>query len=92
MAYDLSKFSVISVKKCENVDKKEEQCERCNEMKDRFVALQECGHVFCRDCVDELYELYELYEFNKDKNEEEKEMFICPNQECCLKIYDIIYI
>ena len=91
MAYDLSKFSVISVKKCENDDKKEERCERCNEMKDRFVSLKECGHVFCRDCVDELYDLYDQSLLEKDKTCE-IEMFLCPKKECCLKIYDIIYI
>lgn len=84
MEYNLSKFSVLSFKKCDDRNNKE-LCKRCNEMKDRFVSLQECGHVFCRDCVDELYDLY-------SENKENDEMFICPNKECCLKIYDIIYI
>lgn len=84
MSYNLSNFTVLSFKKCEDNSKKEELCKKCDMLKNRFVLLKECGHFFCRDCVDELYDLYNLY---NDK----EEMFICPNQDCCLKIYDIIY-
>lgn len=84
MTYDLSKFSVISIKKIENNDKKEEICKKCDAIKDHFVCLKECGHLFCRDCVDELYDNYV-------KDVRDEEMFVCPNEECCLKIYDIIY-
>lgn len=90
MSYDLSKFSIISFKKSADDNKKEEICKNCGVIKDRFVCLKECGHLFCRDCVDELYDDY-VKNVKNVKNVKDEEMFVCPNEECCLKIYDIIY-
>ncbi len=91
MNYDLSQFSVISVKRNENKENSEETCKKCNKQKHLFVLLEDCGHVFCSDCVDEMYDMYTTYDNTISTNNESSlyELFTCT--ECNLRIYNISY-
>ena len=97
--YSLSNFSILSFK--ENKENKEkdisqtEFCKKCDKSNHSFVLLEECGHSFCRDCVDKLYDDYEYNEFYSNYNSTIKNenslcaLFECPD--CRLKIYNILY-
>jgi hypothetical protein len=79
---DLSNFKILSVKPKEIYSK---LCKRCHLDSHLFGKL-ECGHFFCRDCIDEMYDGYDGNNTTKNKNI----LFKCP--ECFQEIYDFEYL